>query len=85
MFKRAGMDGLRSLPWASIPARPPWICAGVAGLGQLGRIEEARAALAELKLMDANLESSARNLRRTWADPGDVDHLLEGLRKAGFE
>jgi adenylate cyclase len=57
----------------------------VAGLGQLGRIEEARAALAELKLMDANLESSARNLRRTWADPGDVDHLLEGLRKAGFE
>jgi adenylate cyclase len=56
----------------------------VAGLGQLGRIEEARAALAELKLMDANLEVSARVLRRNWPDPGDVDHLLEGLRKAGF-
>ena len=57
----------------------------VAGLGQMGRIEDARAALAELKLMDANLEASARVLRRNWSDPADVDHLLEGLRKAGFE
>jgi adenylate cyclase len=57
----------------------------VAGLGQLGRIEEARAALADLKLMDANLEASATVLRRNWLDPADVDHLLQGLRKAGFE
>src|SRR5215472_12523236 len=35
----------------------------VAGLGQLGRIEEAQAALAELKLMDGNLENSAAVLR----------------------
>jgi adenylate cyclase len=57
----------------------------VAGLGQLGRIEEARAALAELRLMDANLEYSASVFRRNWPDPTDVDHLLDGLRKAGFE
>jgi len=57
----------------------------VAGLAQLGRIEEAQAALAELRLMDANLEFSASVLRRTWSDPGDVDHILDGLRKAGFE
>ena len=57
----------------------------VAGLGQMGRIEDARAALAELKLMDANQEASARVLRRNGSDPADVDHLLEGLRKAGFE
>jgi adenylate cyclase len=57
----------------------------VAGLAQLGRIEEAQAALAELKRMDANLEFSASVFRRNWPDPADVDHLLDGLRKAGFE
>jgi adenylate cyclase len=57
----------------------------VAGLAQLGRIEEAQAALAELKLMDANLEFAASMFRRNWPDPADVDHLLDGLRKAGFE
>jgi adenylate cyclase len=55
----------------------------VAGLAQLGRIEEAQAALAELKLMDANLEFSASML--LYLDPADVDHLLDGLRKAGLE
>jgi adenylate cyclase len=57
----------------------------VAGLAQLGRVEEAQAALAELKLMDANLEFSASMFRRNWPDPADIDHLLDGLRKAGFE
>src|SRR5215472_1933315 len=57
----------------------------VAGLAQLARIEEAQAALAELKRMDANLEYSASVFRRVWPDPADVDHILDGLRKAGFE
>jgi tetratricopeptide (TPR) repeat protein len=57
----------------------------VAGLAQLNRISDAQAALAELKLADANLESSADVLRRVYPDPGAVDHILEGLRKAGFE
>jgi adenylate cyclase len=57
----------------------------VAGLAQLDRIAEAQAALAELKLMDANLEFTASVLRRNWPDPADVDHLLDGLRMAGFE
>jgi adenylate cyclase len=57
----------------------------VAGLGQLGRIEEARAALAELKLMDASLEISAGVLSRVYPDPAAVDHIVDGLRKAGFE
>ena len=57
----------------------------VAGLGQLGRIEEAQGPLAELKRMDTNLEYSASVFRRNWPDPADVDHILDGLRKAGFE
>jgi adenylate cyclase len=55
----------------------------VAGLAQLGRIEEAQAALARLKLMDANLEASAGVLRRNYP-PAALDHILEGLRKAGM-
>ena len=57
----------------------------VAGLAQLGRIEEAQSALGDLKLMDANLEFTASMFRRTWPDPADVDHILDGFRKAGFE
>jgi adenylate cyclase len=56
----------------------------VAGLAQLGRTEEAQAALADLKRMDPNLEFSASVFRRNWSNPADVEHLLEGLRKAGF-
>jgi hypothetical protein len=56
----------------------------VAGLAQLDRIEEAKAALAELKLMDANLAYSATTLRRLFSDPAAVDHILDGLRRAGM-
>ena len=56
----------------------------VAGLAQLGRIAEAQTALAELKLADSNLEVSASVLRRVYPDPAAVDHLLDGLRKAGM-
>jgi adenylate cyclase len=57
----------------------------VAGLAQLDRIDDAQAALAELKPMDGSLEFAASMFRRNWPNPADVDHLLEGLRKAGFE
>ena len=57
----------------------------VAGLAQLGRIKDAQAALTELKQMDVNLEYSANVLRRNWPNPADVEHILEGLRKAGFK
>jgi adenylate cyclase len=57
----------------------------VAGLAQLGKMEEAKAALAELKRMDPDLTYSATTLRRLFSDPTAVDHILDGLRKAGFE
>jgi adenylate cyclase len=57
----------------------------VAGLGQLGRLEEAQSALAALRSMDANLDVSAGVLRRVYPNPTSVDHILDGLRKAGFE
>ena len=57
----------------------------VAGLAQLGRIEEAQATLAELRLLNANLAFVEGNLQRLFDDRAAVDHILDGLRKAGFE
>jgi adenylate cyclase len=57
----------------------------VAGLAELGRIEEAQAALAELKRLNPDLAFVERNFRRLYTDPAAVDHILDGLRKAGFE
>ena len=57
----------------------------VAGLAQLGRIEEAKAALEELKLLNPNLPVVEGNLRRLYSDPAAVEHILEGLRAAGMD
>ena len=57
----------------------------VAGLAQLGRIDEAQATLAELRLLNANLAFVEGNLQRLFDDRAAVDHILDGLRKAGFE
>ncbi len=57
----------------------------VAGLGRLGRIEEAQPALAELKTLDTSLAFVEGTLTRLYIDRAGVDHILDGLRKAGFE
>jgi len=57
----------------------------VAGLAQLGRVEEAKAALEELKLLNGSLAFVEGNLRRLYKDQAAVDHILDGLRAAGFD
>ena len=57
----------------------------VAGLAQLGRVEEAKTALEELKLLNENLAFVEGNLRRLYKDQAAVDHVLDGLRAAGFD
>jgi adenylate cyclase len=57
----------------------------VAGLGQLNRIEEAQAALAELRRFDADLAHVEGILTRLYSERAGVDHFLDGLRKARFE
>ena len=57
----------------------------VAGLAQLGRVEEAKAALEELKLLNESLAFVEGNLRRLYKDQAAVDHILDGLRAAGFD
>jgi adenylate cyclase len=57
----------------------------VAALAQLGQIDEARTALADLKGLDPNLSLVQATLQRLYRDQGGIDHLLDGLGKAGFE
>jgi len=57
----------------------------VAALGQLARLEEAQEVLPEYKRVGGSIEDSARTLRRNWPDPDDIEHILDGLRKAGLE
>jgi adenylate cyclase len=57
----------------------------VAGLAQLGRRDEVRVALDGLKALDTDLASFERVARRLFKEAAPVDHILDGLRKAGFE
>jgi adenylate cyclase len=64
------------------PDYPPpyrWLAAG---LGQIGRIEEAKEALE--KVSPASFDMYVRG-RVPWMRPEDHAHMLEGLRKAGWE
>ncbi len=57
----------------------------VAGLAQVGEIEEARKALADLRELDPKLAAARTTLQHLYKDQTGVDHLLDGLIKAGFE
>jgi adenylate cyclase len=66
----------------SYPSRPPiyrWLAAA---LGQLGRADEAKEALAQAVAMRPILLDSRE--RMPWMLQEDYAHLLEGLRKAGW-
>src|SRR5262249_11972348 len=82
-YEKAVEAGRRS--WSLNRGWPHGLRYVVAGLAQLGRIEEDQRALAHLQLMDSNQEVTPSGHRRTWTDPTDIDHILDGLRKAGFE
>jgi len=57
----------------------------VAGLAQQGRIDEAKAAFANLRTIDTNFAFVRTTLRRLYTDQAGIDHILDGLRKAGFD
>jgi adenylate cyclase len=82
-YSEAIEAGRRS--WSLNRAWPAGLRYVVAGLAQLDRIDEAQAALAELKRLNPDLAFVERNFRRLYSDPAAVDHILDGLRKAGFE
>jgi len=56
-----------------------------AAYGQLGEIDAARNALRDLLAQKADFGESARQLMGSWLDPELVEHLIDGLRRAGLE
>jgi serine/threonine protein kinase/tetratricopeptide (TPR) repeat protein len=56
-----------------------------AAYGQLGEREAAENALKELLALRSEFATGARAELAKWWEPGLVEHLMEGLRKAGLE
>jgi hypothetical protein len=54
-------------------------------LGLLGRIDEAKEALAHALALQPDLSSAHVELNTVYADPADRARFLEGLRKAGLK
>ena len=56
-----------------------------AAFGQLGQHEDAQNSLRELLALRPNFASTARQDYAKWFEPEMVEHLIDGLRKAGLE
>ena len=79
-YEEAVVAGRRS--WTLNRNWPLGLTNVVAGLAQLGRLEEAQAALADLKRLDPNLSFVRTTLQRLYTYQAGIDHLLDGLRKS---
>ena len=76
----AANRAIRSNPNVPLPYR--WLAAA---LGQLGRTAEAKEALEKaIAIAPASFDMYVRQ-RVPWHRPEDYAHMLEGLRKAGWE
>ena len=71
---------LASHPSSSMPRRYL-----VAALGQLGRLEEAAVALSDWLATAPNLFHAVVRNRPPYVSAADQEHLLDGLRKAGWQ
>jgi tetratricopeptide (TPR) repeat protein len=56
-----------------------------AALGQLGQREAAQRTVQELLALRPDIATSVRRDYAKWWNPEQVEHLIEGLRKAGLE
>ena len=69
--------------WKLGASKSAWqVARGAACLAQLGRLEEAHKQVAEVLRLDPKF-SIARELP-SYKNPADIEHLVEGLRKAGL-
>jgi adenylate cyclase len=76
----AAKRGIRSYP--DFPNTHRWLAAA---LGQLGRVEEAKEALAKAVAIEPGSFDMYVRGRVPWMRPEDHAHMLEGLRKAGWQ
>ena len=82
-YEQAVEIGRRS--WTLNRNWPTGLTYVIAGLAQLGRIEEAQTALSIYKeLRHTDLAGWERLVLRLFKDPTAADHLIDGVRKAGW-
>jgi tetratricopeptide (TPR) repeat protein len=86
-FAAGGYDGI--LEWSrrtieENPRFPGAYCLRAASHGQLGQIEEARAAKEELLRQMPGTTVMAPRQQMPWKRPDDAERYLDGLRKAGL-
>jgi len=64
----------------------PWVQRSLTvSYAQLGMSAEARSSLRDLLALVPNYAQVAREMHSRWLEPELVEHMLEGLRKAGLE
>jgi tetratricopeptide (TPR) repeat protein len=79
-YVKAAQEGL-----ASLPDTPAMIRFVVAALGQFGRVAEARALMPKLRRLDGDIAGTMAFFRSSkFMVQAAVDHLEDGLRKAGY-
>src|SRR5271166_956585 len=71
---------IRDYPGYAIPHR--WLAAS---LGQLNRTDEAREALRQAMAISQTSFDFFTRQRQRWFRPEDYEHMLDGLRKAGWQ
>jgi len=80
----ASVEVAKRLIWAypELSNTYRWLAAA---LGQLGRLEEAKEALEKaIVIAPSQFDTRVRH-RVPWQRPEDYAHMVEGLRKAGWE
>ena len=82
-YREAVDIGRRS--WVLNQNWPAGLTYVVAGLAQMGRIDEARSVLADLRRLDPRFSFVRATLQRLYVDQAGIGHILDGLSKAGFE
>jgi TolB-like protein len=81
-YSHAEMFACRAIRgWPTFPRPYPWLAAI---LGQLGRAEEARATLQAAMNISPGYLRRTTNARPAYFRLADHEHLLDGLRKAGW-
>jgi adenylate cyclase len=78
-------EAMEAIARISMPGYFHVHAARAAALGQLGQFEEARKAVQDLLALRPDFATNAGQEYEKWHDPENVEHMLEGLRKAGLE
>jgi adenylate cyclase len=77
---RLAQRAIRDYPGYPVPHK--WL---VASLGQLNRTDEAREALRQAMAVSQTSFDFFTRQRQRWFRPEDHEHMLDGLRKAGWQ